>query len=166
VGAPRAGFGARFGGWLIDLVIMGAFAAPAWIALVSGPTHLTECTVDSSGTITGFGGETNALCTTPTGTTVGIALLLGLAAFVGVLLYQAKLAGGPNGQTLGMKVVGVKVVDANTGGPIGGGRAIGRYLFAVIISDLLCGLGYLWGLWDPQKQTWHDKVTSAVVIKT
>jgi hypothetical protein len=38
-------------------------------------------------------------------------------------------------------------------------------LFASFISGQICGLGYLWALWDKQRQTWHDKVISSVVVK-
>ena len=55
--------------------------------------------------------------------------------------------------------------DAATAQPIGAGRAIGRY-FAMFLSAILCYLGYLWMLWDPQKQTWHDKIASSVVVKS
>lgn len=52
----------------------------------------------------------------------------------------------------------------STGEPPGVGRAIGRG-FARYLSAIPCGLGYLWMLWDPQKQTWHDKITDTVVIR-
>lgn len=57
------------------------------------------------------------------------------------------------------------MVDATTGGPIGAGRALGRYLFAAFISSNICLLGYLWNIWDKRKQTWHDKVVNSVVVK-
>lgn len=37
--------------------------------------------------------------------------------------------------------------------------------FAHWASGLLCYLVYFWMLWDGQKQTWHDKMTDAVVVK-
>lgn len=161
-----AGFGSRLGAFVIDGFITALFGAPAWIALVSGPTRIEACTISSSGDITGFGDDANGLCEVPTGGTIAIAVVLGLAALVGVLLYHGKLEGGPSGQTIGKKALGIKVVDAATGGPIGTGRAIGRFLFASIISGSICYLGYLWNLWDSRKQTWHDKVTTAVVVKS
>ena len=30
-----------------------------------------------------------------------------------------------------------------------------------IVSAVVLLLGYLWMLWDPEKQTWHDKVGRA-----
>jgi uncharacterized RDD family membrane protein YckC len=163
--APQyAGFWARFGAWLIDGFIIGLFFVPAFVVLSTGPTKIQACSVDSSGNVT-IGQELNALCEVPTGGTVAAASLLALAAIAGALLYQAKLAGGPSGATLGKRATGVKIVDATTGGPIGGGRAIGRWLFAITLSNVFFDLGYLWMLWDGRKQTWHDKVVSSVVVK-
>jgi uncharacterized RDD family membrane protein YckC len=159
-----ATFGARLGGWLIDAVILCLLFIPAIVALVAGPTEIEPCSVDSSGDIT-IGGELNALCEGPTNGTIALALLLGLAAVVAMVLYQVKLIGGPSGATWGMRAVGIRAVDANTGGPIGAGRAFGRMLFASFISGAVVYLGYLWNIWDKQKQTWHDKVTTTVVVK-
>ena len=109
------------------------------------------------------GGEINGLCEVPTGTTWMIFGVLWLAAVIAGIIYYAKLEGG-SGQTLGKMALGIKVVDATTGGSIGTGRGVGRY-FARIISGFVCLLGYLWMLWDPQKQTWHDKMTTSYVVK-
>ena len=91
-------------------------------------------------------------------------LLLGYAvAIVIVIAYYTYFEGGPTGQTLGKKICKIRVVDFNTGGPIGYGRALGRF-FARYLSQLPCYLGYLWMLWDKEKQTWHDKLVTAVVV--
>jgi uncharacterized RDD family membrane protein YckC len=87
---------------------------------------------------------------------------LSLAAGV---LYFSLLEGGPRGQTIGGMAVGVRVCDADTGGPIGYGRGVGRY-FARILSALPLFLGYFWMLWDPRKQTWQDKLVRSVVVRT
>lgn len=160
-----AGFGSRLVAFIIDGVIVGLFSIPAWVALVAGPTHITDCSIDSSGDITGFSDNANGLCEVPTGSTIAIAVILGLVAVIGAFVYYAKLEGGPTGQTVGKRVVRIKVVDATTGGPIGGGRAIGRRLFAGFISGSLCCLGYLWMLWGDRSQTWHDKAVRSVVVK-
>lgn len=87
-----------------------------------------------------------------------LSLLVGLA-------YVAYLEGGPSGQTIGKKVMNIRVIDAESGGPIGYGRAILRY-FAKFLSAIPCALGYFWMLWDDNKQTWHDKITADVVVPT
>jgi uncharacterized RDD family membrane protein YckC len=38
-------------------------------------------------------------------------------------------------------------------------------LFAVVISSNILYLGFLWMLWDGDRQTWHDKIAGTVVIK-
>jgi len=89
-----------------------------------------------------------------------------LAQWVGVvigLVYFVYLEGSDAGQTLGKKVVGIRVVDLAGAGPIGFGRATVRY-FGRIMSAIPLGLGYLWMLWDDQKQTWHDKFASSMVV--
>ena len=88
----------------------------------------------------------------------GLGVLVGLA-------YIVYLEGSPSGQTVGKKVMNIRIVDANNGGPIGYGRAVLRY-FAKILSAIPCLLGYFWMLWDPNKQTWHDKITTDVVVPT
>ena len=86
-----------------------------------------------------------------------VNLLLGLA-------YYAYLEGSPSGQTVGKRAMSIRVIDFAGGGPIGPGRALIRYL-GRIVSAIPCGLGFFWMLWDPEKQTWHDKVVSSVVVK-
>jgi uncharacterized RDD family membrane protein YckC len=82
---------------------------------------------------------------------------------VGTLLYQAILEGGPTGQTIGKRALNIRVIDKSTGGPIGFWRGLGRAA-ARIISGWPCYLGYLWMLWDSEKQTWHDKMTGVYVV--
>jgi uncharacterized RDD family membrane protein YckC len=91
-----------------------------------------------------------------TGVGYGLDLLVGIA-------YFGYLEGGPKGQTLGKMALGIRVVDFSSGGPIGYGRGVVRYL-GRIISGIVFLLGYLWMLWDKEKQTWHDKIATTVVV--
>jgi uncharacterized RDD family membrane protein YckC len=86
-----------------------------------------------------------------------------LLAIVAGYLYYAYFEGSPSGQTPGKKAVKIRVIDFNTGGPLGFGRGLIRGV-ARIPSQFLCYLGYLWMLWDHEKQTWHDKLASTVVV--
>ncbi len=94
------------------------------------------------------------------GSTVGsvLNLILGLA-------YYGYLEGSPSGQTVGKKAMNIRVIDFNGGGPIGPGRALLRYV-GRILSAIPCLLGYFWMLWDSEKQTWHDKIATTVVVPT
>lgn len=93
-----------------------------------------------------------------------LAVLAYLAGLVGIVYYFGHFEGGPEGQTIGKRTMKIRTVDATTLQPgIGMGRAVGRY-FAHIISGFVCYLGYLWMLWDPEKQTWHDKIVSTKVV--
>jgi uncharacterized RDD family membrane protein YckC len=162
-GAPvKAGFWARFAALIIDGVIVGLFSLPAYLVLLFGPTEIERCSIDRSGNIDVGGTVDNGLCEVPTDATLAVVLILALIAFVAGIVYYAKLEG--TGQTVGKGALGIRVVDARTGGPIGTGRGVGRY-FARILSGLVCYLGYLWMLWDPDKQTWHDKMVNCYVVK-
>jgi uncharacterized RDD family membrane protein YckC len=86
---------------------------------------------------------------------------LGLVISLGYYTYFH----GKTGQTPGDAVMSIRVVDFRdgTGAPIGYGRALGRALMS-IVSGVVLLLGYLWMIWDGEKQTWHDKVVGSVVI--
>nr|MDP9006408.1 RDD family protein [Actinomycetota bacterium] len=82
--------------------------------------------------------------------------------FVG-FLYFGFFEGGPSGQTVGKKVLDIRVVRSLDGGPLGWATSLLRHLCSYL-SALPCGLGYFWMLWDREKQTWHDKLSATVVV--
>ena len=71
---------------------------------------------------------------------------------------------GRTGQTPGDAALGIRVVDIESGEVIGYGRAFGRALVS-IVSALVIAIGYLWMLWDPRKQTWHDKAVGSIPVR-
>lgn len=160
--ARLASFWERLGAFVIDVILTGLFALPALIALEVGPRRMVSCRVEN-GTITGFD-EPNALCTVPNGLTWTLFGVLILGALLGLVLYYALLEGGSKGQTVGKRVIGIRVVDKLTGGPIGTGRGVGRF-FARLLSGLVCFVGYLWVLWNPDSQAWHDIIVDSYVVK-
>ena len=83
--------------------------------------------------------------------------------FVVEILYFTILIGSARGQTVGQMAMGIRVIDFNTGGPIGYGRAFIRFLVS-ILSTIVIFLGYFWMLWDKEKQCWHDKAANDVVV--
>ena len=69
---------------------------------------------------------------------------------------------GNTGQTPGRKWAKTQLVGEN-GQPIGTGRTIAHYALHVI-DGTLCGLGFLWPLWDAKRQTFSDKILKTYVI--
>jgi uncharacterized RDD family membrane protein YckC len=85
------------------------------------------------------------------------------AGLLAGIAYFGYFEGGATGQTLGKRALGIRVYDYSRGGPIGYGRGVLRYV-GKIISGIPCLLGFLWMLWDREKQTWHDKIATTVVV--
>ena len=97
-----------------------------------------------------------------------LSLILGTSgAVIGVVATIAYYTWfhGSTGQTPGDAALGIRVVDTETGQPIGFGRAFVRWLVS-IVSGLVFLLGYLWMIWDGNKQTWHDKAARDFVVRT
>jgi uncharacterized RDD family membrane protein YckC len=92
------------------------------------------------------------------GTTTGS----GLGLLVGAAYFTAFI-GAERGQTLGQMTLGIRVLGLDTGGSIGYGRAFLRWVMS-IVSAIVLLIGYLWMLWDREKQCWHDKAANAVVV--
>jgi uncharacterized RDD family membrane protein YckC len=67
------------------------------------------------------------------------------------------------GQTLGQMALGLKVVRASDGGPIGGAGAVIRYI-GLIISMIVLFIGVIWVAFEPRKRGWHDMIAGTVVI--
>jgi uncharacterized RDD family membrane protein YckC len=68
------------------------------------------------------------------------------------------------GQTPGKKMMSLKVVKADGGAILTPGEAVVRYI-GQIISGIVVLLGYLWVIWDPKHEAWHDKIAGTKVIK-
>jgi uncharacterized RDD family membrane protein YckC len=82
--------------------------------------------------------------------------------FLGIMgLYQLYFA-GMAGQTLGMRIVGIRLISRR-GGPPGPGRGLLR-LLAFIPSLLPAGLGWLWALFDREHRALHDHLSGTYVI--
>ncbi len=71
------------------------------------------------------------------------------------------------GQSIGMMVFGFKVRDAATGQFPSVGKAVLRgfiwWLEVALTFCLIGAIGWLWQLWDPQRQAIHDKVAGTIV---
>lgn len=156
-----AGFGARLGGYLLDLLLYGllalVFAIPAFVL---GAAAFRNCD-----TYTDSEGVTQIDCGPGdlNGGLLAAAIAVGLIGYVVIAVIYIR-ALGRTGQTWGRKIVGIRVVGKDSGQPLGVWRALGRTLVEGIVSGN-CFLGFLWMLWDKDNQTWHDKIVSSVVVK-
>lgn len=80
--------------------------------------------------------------------------------------YYILMEGRPAGQTIGKRLLGTRVVRKSGGGaPIGYGLAIVRFL-GRILDLVTLGLGLVWAVWDPQHQTFHDKIAGTLVVRS
>lgn len=150
----------RLGGWILDGILYGLLPMLFFVlGFVVIGVAFDDC-VSIGDELVCPDGKPDA------GLIVGGSLiaLTGLVVMIiMVIIYLRAL--GRTGQTWGRKIVGVKVIDASTGAPIGVWRALGRQLFEGTISSWIFYLGFWWMLWDPESQTWHDKAVNSVVVK-
>ncbi len=147
-----AGWWARVGAALVDGLFAGALVLPGNIVSAAGPKQLRPCTSNPAFT-----------CSVPTDATAVLSTtLIIIGLIVWTVLYARWVASGHG--SLGQRATHIRIVDANTGAPVGAWRAIGRRL-AWVLSYFICFLGFFWMLWDRRKQTFHDKIASTVVIR-
>jgi uncharacterized RDD family membrane protein YckC len=69
------------------------------------------------------------------------------------------------GQSIGNRILGIRVLDAATGRSLPYARAFVRALVSNL-SALALFLGYFWMLWEPRKRTWHDIVADSLVVRS
>ena len=147
-----AGFGSRLGACIIAGLGGLFFAVPTIAVLMAGPKHIGACTIN----------DEPRLCEVPNTGTVAIAVTLGAVSLIAYAVLYCRRVG--RGQSWGHQAVGIRVADAQTGQPIGTGRAVVRF-FGRYLSAIPCYLCFLWMLWDGRKQTWHDKLTNSIVTR-
>lgn len=96
-------------------------------------------------------------------TGVGLMVLGGILSMV-IWVWNRVVQQGRTGQSIGKAALGIVLVSARTGTPIGAGSAFLREVVHYVVDGLLY-IGYLWPLWDRRKQTLGDKVVGTVVAK-
>ncbi len=68
------------------------------------------------------------------------------------------------GATPGKWLLGCRVVDATSGGPLTLRQGLFRNL-GYLVSFFTFGLGFLWIAWDPRRQGFHDKIANTLVVR-
>jgi uncharacterized RDD family membrane protein YckC len=86
----------------------------------------------------------------------GLDFVIDTVYFIGLWTYW-------NGQTLGMKALGIRVVKTD-GSPLTLSTSIIRYV-GLFISFLCLAIGVIWVAFDPNKQGWHDKIAGTYVVR-
>jgi len=92
-----------------------------------------------------------------------VIYLIVLLASIAWTAYNRWYRAGTTGQSLGKKVLKLRLVSEETGQPIGMLMAFVRDI-CHIIDSVICFIGYLFPLWDAKRQTIADKIVKTVVI--
>ena len=112
------------------------------------------------GFVIGFSGAALGI---PNSSTAFPKLLSSIVSYILGITYYIYFIGS-KGQTLGKMALKIKVVKQGTNLPPGYLSAFLREVVGKLVSTVIVFLGYFWILWDPQKQTWHDKIAGTIVI--
>lgn len=149
--APQVTYG---GFWirLVALIIDGL--------IVAIPTIIVAIVI---GVIVGVGtAASNANSETTNAAANGVS---GLVQLIAILIQAAYfIYFWSTGQTLGMRLFRLRVVDVNTGQTIGLGKSALRFV-GFYVSQLVCYIGLIWAAFDSRKQGWHDKIAGTVVLQ-
>lgn len=135
--SEQAGFGLRYGAWMFDFLIM--------LIAIMGFTFAV--TAASRRSVVGSSADLLIVA--------GLTLLLLVLNFV--------VLAGTGGQTAGMRILGIYIVRVD-GKPFTLKQAAIRHLIGYPLSMAAFFLGFLWMLWDPRQQGWHDKLAHTIVV--
>lgn len=96
-----------------------------------------------------------------------LILVLTSLLLLGFDIWNRGIRVGAKGQSLGKRIVGIRVVRADDGQLLGGGGGFLRWLMAFVFGIISCVsiLDLLWPLWDDRHQTLHDKVVSSIAVQ-
>jgi len=138
-GATYPAFGRRAAAFLIDIFLVLLFITAAVLPL--------------SGVLTGLNTDTLTIV-------LAVIVSLGSLAF---LLWYPIIQPGRTGQTLGKRLLNIKVVDQR-GNPPGIDKMAVRFLIGYPLCAIIMGVGFLVPLWDVQRQALDDKLVDTYVI--
>ena len=151
-----AGWWARVGAQLIDVLIVGA---PAAVVLI----FLAVLADDASG------GSRTALLIA-----LAVVSLLVYAAYLFYAPLLMKRRGAHNGQSLGKQLASIRVIRAD-GTPMSFSDAAMRQIvykhFGVIVASTFVPLfpwilNYLWPTWDEENRALHDHAANTRVVRS
>jgi uncharacterized RDD family membrane protein YckC len=160
-GAPLAEFWERFVAYLLDSLIIGAILLiPTIVALaIMIPLYVDQIRSMQPGVQPNFGPLILMYIVL---LTIFIPLRL-LALYLHQVTYQLS-----KGQTVGKRVMKIKIINLADGSPMGVVAARKRWLLESVGAFLgpFAYLDGLWQLWDqPYRQCLHDKWAQTAVVK-
>jgi uncharacterized RDD family membrane protein YckC len=141
---PQAGFGRRAVGFFIDLALISLLLS----VIIPIASYLNVNAYRSAG----YGGSEDFF--------IIIAFLFANFFFVSYFTWFHS----NGGQTPGKRVMGIRLVS-QYGNEAGFTRSLFRSL-GYYISYMVFFAGFIWALFDPNMQTWHDKLAGTIVIET
>jgi uncharacterized RDD family membrane protein YckC len=135
--SEQAGFGLRYGAWMFDFLI-------TLIAMMGFTFAVTAASRRSV-----------------VGSNTDLTIVVVLTVVLVVLNFVVMAGNG--GQTAGMRILGIFIVRVD-GTPFTMKQAALRHLVGYPLSTISFFLGFLWMLWDPRQQGWHDKIARTIVV--
>jgi uncharacterized RDD family membrane protein YckC len=135
--SEQAGFGLRYGAWMFDFLL----TMMAMMGFTFALTALSRRSVVGSNR----------------------DLMLVLALTLVLFLLNFIVLAGRSGQTVGMRILGIRI-EKTDGSQFTVKGAIVRHLLGYPLSVASFFLGFLWMLWDPRQQGWHDKLARTIVV--
>ena len=143
---PLAGILIRFAAVLVDGLLPMLILIPAGIlALVLAP----------------------GLPALPGQTMQTVAIFVVLLTYAGLMSYSALVLGmWAYGLTPGKWMLGVRVVKQDSGMAAGFWRMALRQIVGQWLAAIVCYLGFIWALFDANRQGWHDKIAKTLVVRT
>jgi uncharacterized RDD family membrane protein YckC len=133
----QAGFGLRYGAWMFDFLIT-LIAIMAFTFIVTAVSQ--RAVVNSNRNLV-------------------------IVAVLTLLLFTLNFVvlAGTGGQSAGMRILGIHIARVD-GRPFTMKDAALRHLVGYPLSTVAFFLGFLWMLWDPRQQGWHDKIARTIVV--
>jgi len=160
---PLAGVGRRAGAYVLDLLVLSLLAGVA-ATITAVAVRLPARLADLASASTQMGAD--AAAREAAGAYLTVSLVGGLVSLLGWL--GLALWEGTTGLTVGNRLLGVRTVAADGGGPIGAGRGVLRWL-VLAACGVLPLVGTVLVLVSPtfdasgRRRGWHDKAARSVV---
>ena len=156
-GTALANVWKRLAAYVIDSLLVSVIALGFGLVLLGIPL-LIGGGIDAAGSQTGAG--------------VAIALFVGyflyFVATIALSVWYYVLRVRKTGSTYGKQWLGLQIRDWHRPGQLTWGQLLTRTLLAGLASSVTGGLfgivDVLWCLWDPHRQTLHDKMAGTVVV--